>query len=695
MFCPTTAGVCHRRRRRASSLPALTLALATALLGLACANSPTVPPQALAHPPVSDPERDLIVAPTPPAATASPAPADESAHAAGRPTSGEQSGGDPRGGVDERRAADEYGLHKDRAEPAPAEARAMGGGPTAESGLGEASAVGRSRAKRPAHKRPARRRLKDAAKARAGDRSATELAPLYSAPPPVVEAPAIKAGRHDDNKQYNRFLKFLADNRPQVVYPQDISERIVLRTLDKNGDSLYNCRVNVLTLEGQLLSRTTTFADGRTMFFPRAVPNSAAHKDYTIDATCGRQRRKGQLQRHGKRHVDIGFASVRQLPARVPVDIAIVIDTTGSMSDQIERLKKTLRAIHFQLSQTTSRPDLRFALVAYRDTGDDYRTRVTPFTSHLDQFQTALNLLDADGGGDTPEDLQEALRVAMTELKWRAGALRLGFAISDAIPHTDYGQAYTYRSAMIDGLARAIKWSMVGAGGLGRDGEVIFRQVSQFTMGEYVFVTQGGGGDHEGSHAEASHHVGSNYKTENLDQAIVRIVRRELSYLTRTPRDFDDTIVATGTPDTPRSLLLAPAVKEILRQLVDYSALAIAPRTPLAVFPVATPASYKAVGEYLSEQFILDASRHKSFKVVERDITALDQEFKLQFSDMFDVEETVPIGKLTGAQILLVAKLSVAPGGKDIEIFAKLVRVETGEMLAVAKASLLGMANNS
>ena len=43
---------------------------------------------------------------------------------------------------------------------------------------------------------------------------------------------------------------------------------------------------------------------------------------------------------------------------------------------------------------------------------------------------------------------------------------------------------------MRDSLRRGIKWVTVGAGGLPRKGEVIFRQIAQFTMGEYVFVTR-------------------------------------------------------------------------------------------------------------------------------------------------------------------------------------------------------------
>ncbi|HJX54108.1 MAG TPA: hypothetical protein VJ801_15180, partial [Polyangia bacterium] len=46
-------------------------------------------------------------------------------------------------------------------------------------------------------------------------------APAVSREAPA--APALKAGRHDDNKEYNRFLAFLAQNHQLAAYSTDIS----------------------------------------------------------------------------------------------------------------------------------------------------------------------------------------------------------------------------------------------------------------------------------------------------------------------------------------------------------------------------------------------------------------------------------------------------------------------------------------
>ena len=500
------------------------------------------------------------------------------------------------------------------------------------------------------------------------------------APAPIA-APAMKAGRHDDNRQYNRFVQFLVENDSSVTYPVNISERLVVRTVDKDGKSLPNCTVEVKSGSGKLLTTQTTYADGKTQFFPADVAGPA-DKDFAVRASCGAETKNGQLGRTGKRESEVRFSFSRTVPKPLPVDIAILLDTTGSMQSQIDRLKSTLKAIHFQLTQMSTQPDIRFALVAYRDRGDDYVTQVTDFTGDVGRFQKVIDKLEADGGGDTPEDLQQALADGMHKLSWRKDGIRVGFFISDAPPHTDYGQDFNYREAMRESLRRGIKWVSVGAGGLDRQGEVVFRQVAQFTMGEYVFITEGGGGDSEGGVAEASHHVGSNYTTENLDQAIVRIVRREVSYLTDAPKDFDETIVATADKGVPKDQVLAPAVAEVMRQLVDYSSLKLAEKTPVAVIPVTTDKKTKDVGEYLTDQMLLNASRNPTFKVVERDLKAVAQEMKLQLSDLFDVKDSQPIGKLIGAEVLIVSKLTVRKNGASL--FAKLVRVDTGEVLSVA-----------
>ena len=105
-------------------------------------------------------------------------------------------------------------------------------------------------------------------------------------------APALKAGRHDDNKEYNRFLAFLDRNRRFAVYSTDISERLLVRALDREGHSLPNCPVLFKSASGSMLAKATTYADGSTQFFPAAMSEPDV-QDYVAEVKCGGTKRTG------------------------------------------------------------------------------------------------------------------------------------------------------------------------------------------------------------------------------------------------------------------------------------------------------------------------------------------------------------------------------------------------------------------
>src|SRR5262244_91493 len=104
-------------------------------------------------------------------------------------------------------------------------------------------------------------------------------------------------------------------------------------------------------------------------------------------------------------------AAVSAAPPRV--EVAFVLDTTGSMGGLIEGAKRRIWSIARRIGEGRPRPDLRIALVAYRDLGDAYVTRVFDFTGDMDQVYQNLMSFQASGGGDTPEHVSAALSDAV------------------------------------------------------------------------------------------------------------------------------------------------------------------------------------------------------------------------------------------------------------------------------------------
>ena len=113
-------------------------------------------------------------------------------------------------------------------------------------------------------------------------------------------------------------------------------------------------------------------------------------------------------------------------------DVAFLIDTTGSMQDDIDS------ALAFAQSEADRIVSLdgRVALVQYRDNVDDPSAEVVvPFTSDMTEFQDGLSTLVADGGGDDPEALLHALMLSFDDLEWQYGASKAAVILTDADFH--------------------------------------------------------------------------------------------------------------------------------------------------------------------------------------------------------------------------------------------------------------------
>lgn len=116
-----------------------------------------------------------------------------------------------------------------------------------------------------------------------------------------------------------------------------------------------------------------------------------------------------------------------------PLDIAFVIDSTGSMADEIEEVKSDVASLVSQIASVNS--DFRVALVDYKDEPEEeseYQARIdTTFTTDFAAFDASLEALFAEGGGDTPESVYSGLMTALG-MEWRAGSRKLVIQLGDA-----------------------------------------------------------------------------------------------------------------------------------------------------------------------------------------------------------------------------------------------------------------------
>jgi hypothetical protein len=132
--------------------------------------------------------------------------------------------------------------------------------------------------------------------------------------------------------------------------------------------------------------------------------------------------------------------------------------------------------------------------VGYRDRGDAYVTRTFGLTSDLDDVYSHLNDFAAEGGGDEPESVNEALHRAVRDLQWSTDAhvLRVIFLVGDAPPHMDYGNDVRYPETCRLANRKGIRINTLQCGRLSGT-EQIWRDIARKTNGAYAAILQDGG----------------------------------------------------------------------------------------------------------------------------------------------------------------------------------------------------------
>ncbi len=186
--------------------------------------------------------------------------------------------------------------------------------------------------------------------------------------------------------------------------------------------------------------------------------------------------------------------ALSQAAAKPAVEVAFVLDTTGSMGGLLEGAKRKIWSIATTIVDTNPDADIRMGLVAYRDIGDDYVTKTFDLTTDIQDIYANLLEMKARGGGDWPESVNEALDVAVNKLKWTQGSetRRIVFLVGDAPPHMNYEQDTKYPETLKVARQRDIIVNAVLAGNA-RDTERVWREIAQGGNGRFIPIPQDGG----------------------------------------------------------------------------------------------------------------------------------------------------------------------------------------------------------
>ena len=183
----------------------------------------------------------------------------------------------------------------------------------------------------------------------------------------------------------------------------------------------------------------------------------------------------------------------QHITAEPKIDVVFVLDTTGSMSGLIQTAKEKIWSIATTMASAQQSPEIRIGLVAYRDRGDSYVTKVVDLSADLDSVYATLMDFEADGGGDTPESVNKALYDAVHNMSWSQEdqAYQVIFLVGDAPPHMDYNEV-RYPEIVASALEKGIVVNTIQCG----DMPITvgpWTQIASLSQGEFFQVDQAGG----------------------------------------------------------------------------------------------------------------------------------------------------------------------------------------------------------
>jgi hypothetical protein len=339
--------------------------------------------------------------------------------------------------------------------------------------------------------------------------------------PVVVENTPLRAGSRDDNAQFDTYTEYLATFSTNAVLVRELSVkgRIVITVMTDSKLPCAGCAVTVKQGDRDLGTVRTT-ADGTARIHPVALGGNATEQ---ITLSVGAQ--TITVAPGATASMTAGAAT-----ATAPLDVMFVLDATGSMGDEIDRLKTSIDDVAAQISALDGARNLRLGMTIFRDEGDAFVTSTYDFTDNVDDFRRALANVVADGGGDTPEAVDEALADALDKPSWRPSgeATQLMFLVGDAGPQIQRLVPKTYVDSAKDAAKRGIKIIPIASSNTDDLAEYVFRQVAQFTGGRFVFMSYGAEGN--GAAVGGATNIDTTSIDElPLDQLIVKLVSDEVS----------------------------------------------------------------------------------------------------------------------------------------------------------------------
>jgi len=175
------------------------------------------------------------------------------------------------------------------------------------------------------------------------------------------------------------------------------------------------------------------------------------------------------------------------------IEVVFILDTTSSMTGLIQAAKEKIWSIATTMASAEQTPDIKMGLVAFRDRGDTYVTRVLDLSEDLDSMYASLMDFKAQGGGDGPESVNQSLYDAVNRISWSddENVYKVAFLIGDAPPHMDYIDDVKFPVTLEQAKRKGIVINTIQSG-QNHSTAPVWQTIAQLGDGEYFQVENSG-----------------------------------------------------------------------------------------------------------------------------------------------------------------------------------------------------------
>ena len=359
----------------------------------------------------------------------------------------------------------------------------------------------------------------------------------------------LTAGEINDFSKWEMWKDIATDQLAAYSKKWDLfpSDRYTIQLVNKDGFPISDASVELRDNKNKVHYESRTDNTGKAELWG-SLTKTKDDKKFTAHIKCRACRRTGNNRTYRIKDLTLFEEGINTLEIKADcgvsdqVDIAFVVDGTGSMGDEINFLKEELNHAMFSAQNEHTSLTFNFANVFYRDQGDDYVTRMQDFTNVLSTAVEFINAQSARGGGDYEEAVEIALDKAINTLSWSESARsKILFLVLDAPPHQTPEILKKLKTLLKEAAKKGIRIVPIAGSGIQKDTEYLMRTLALATNGTYAFLS-----NHSGignSHIEPTT---DEYDVELLKNLLVRLID-SYTYVPTCEEEVKDSIVASPT----------------------------------------------------------------------------------------------------------------------------------------------------